>query len=640
MKKLLLTALFALFSPIAMAQVFQYYGPAAGIQKNTGSTYQNTSAASSDVVNLFSGCSGVLLLGADGSCHSGVTGAAGSTKDVQYNNSGSFAATNDFTWDATNLILSIGNPGIGGGLLTTPVTATGFGNAVLVQGGGTTVAGTAGDALIEGGSSANSNGGNAQLIGGAGQGTGGGGAALISGGHAPNATGGGVSINTFGGGTSGNASGPITISTGLPSGGGNSGSMSLTTGSTTSGTAGNISLATGASNGGGTSGSISITASHNVGGTDGGITLAAHGATVETIGAGAQIGAPTGGDCGVGCLNAQSLKINNVSVATNTAAGANTNVQYNSSGSFAGNANFTFDGTGALTLGPGTSSPTSITANPRTTGAGAGNNLTIQGGTGAASGGNVGGTAELLGGTGGATAGSTGGTAEVLGGTPGSTGQGGPVIVQSGAGGGTSGNSGLITINTGSVTSGTAGDIVLQVAGTTSTHIFGADGGVTVGAPTGSDCGTGCLNAQNLKIQNVPVVTTVTGSFTGTVTTGCTTTPTTTINYVIVGTYATVTVSAVTCTSNAAGFTIGGLPAALVPAACVNLDCGIALRDMEDNGTNGLSACVEVNSGTPNWTFGLATVTGTHLQCNVGTGFTTSGAKGFAQTTQFSYSVN
>lgn len=505
MKKLLLTALLALLSPITTAQVFQYYGPAAGIQKNTGSTYQNTSAASSDIVGLFSGCSGVLLLGADGSCHSGVTGAAGSTKDVQYNNGGAFAATNDFTWDPTNLILSIGNAAIGGGIITTPVTTTGFGNALLFQGGGTTVAGTAGDALIEGGSSANSSGGNAQLLGGAGQGTNGGGGALVEGGHASNGTGGGVTVTTFGGGTSGNASGQVAISTGLPSGNGNSGTISLLTGSTTSGTAGNISLATGASNGGGTSGSISITASHNAGGTDGGITLAAHGATVETIGAGAQIGAPTGGDCGVGCLNAQSLKVNNVSVATNTAAGANTNVQYNSSGSFAGSANFTFDGTGALTLGPGTSSATSITANPRTTGAGAGNNLTVQAGTGASTGANVGGTAELLGGTGGATGGSTGGTAEVLGGTPGASGAGGPVIVQSGAGGSTSGNSGQITINTGSVTSGTAGDIVLQVAGTTSTHIFGADGGVTVGAPTGSDCGTGCVNAQNLKIQNVSV---------------------------------------------------------------------------------------------------------------------------------------
>lgn len=55
MKKLLGTLALCLFSTVVSAQVFQYYGPAAGVQKNTGSTYQNTSAASTDIAALWTG---------------------------------------------------------------------------------------------------------------------------------------------------------------------------------------------------------------------------------------------------------------------------------------------------------------------------------------------------------------------------------------------------------------------------------------------------------------------------------------------------------------------------------------------------------------------------------------------------------
>ena len=50
--------------------VFNKYGPVNGIQKNTGSTYQNTAATSSDIISLFTSCSGTQYLGADGACHS------------------------------------------------------------------------------------------------------------------------------------------------------------------------------------------------------------------------------------------------------------------------------------------------------------------------------------------------------------------------------------------------------------------------------------------------------------------------------------------------------------------------------------------------------------------------------------------
>lgn len=248
--------------------------------------------------------------------------AAGPVKSVQWSNgSGVFEGNTDFTWDDTNSVLLLGSLAIGGPTIGTQAVTGPVANSVLIQGGFASTSGTqGGDALVEGGSSTSGAGGNAQLIGGAGTGTGAGGAALIRGGSANNAAGGGVSITTFSGNTSGNSSSNISLTTGLPNGSGNSGAISLLTGSTTSGTAGNISISTGSSNSGGTSGSISLIASHNSGGTDGSITLASHGATTITSGAGIQVGAPTGGDCGVGCLNSQSLRINNVAVSTATGA--------------------------------------------------------------------------------------------------------------------------------------------------------------------------------------------------------------------------------------------------------------------------------------------------------------------------------
>jgi len=54
MKKLLALVL-SLFATATSAQVFQYYGPANGIQKNTGSTYQDTAAVSADIAALWVG---------------------------------------------------------------------------------------------------------------------------------------------------------------------------------------------------------------------------------------------------------------------------------------------------------------------------------------------------------------------------------------------------------------------------------------------------------------------------------------------------------------------------------------------------------------------------------------------------------
>jgi len=60
--------------------VFNKFGPANGIQKNTGTTYQNTAAAASDVTGMYSGCTGLSTqyLAANNTCQnvsSAVSGA-------------------------------------------------------------------------------------------------------------------------------------------------------------------------------------------------------------------------------------------------------------------------------------------------------------------------------------------------------------------------------------------------------------------------------------------------------------------------------------------------------------------------------------------------------------------------------------
>jgi hypothetical protein len=65
-------ALALLLGPVAEAQnIFNKYAPAAGIQKNTGATYQDTSAVAADIYGLWSGtCSASTFLRGDGACAS------------------------------------------------------------------------------------------------------------------------------------------------------------------------------------------------------------------------------------------------------------------------------------------------------------------------------------------------------------------------------------------------------------------------------------------------------------------------------------------------------------------------------------------------------------------------------------------
>lgn len=76
-------ALFAVALPALSQTTFNLYGPASGIQKNTGSTPLNTSAASSDVIGLWSGtCSASTFLRGDGQCQSPGGSGGGSVTEV------------------------------------------------------------------------------------------------------------------------------------------------------------------------------------------------------------------------------------------------------------------------------------------------------------------------------------------------------------------------------------------------------------------------------------------------------------------------------------------------------------------------------------------------------------------------------
>lgn len=70
MKKLLVGLVLSLLAVPGWSQTyFTIFGPAAGIQKNTGATPFNTAAASSDITALWSGtCSASTFLRGDGSC--------------------------------------------------------------------------------------------------------------------------------------------------------------------------------------------------------------------------------------------------------------------------------------------------------------------------------------------------------------------------------------------------------------------------------------------------------------------------------------------------------------------------------------------------------------------------------------------
>lgn len=189
-------------------------------------------------------------------------------------------------------------------------------------------------------------------------------------------------------------------------------------------------------------------------------------------------------------------------------AGANTQIQFNSSSAFGASAALTWTtATNTLTVGDTTTAPNIIA--PARVFSGFGVNLSIAGGANSGSGsvggtvtvaggaGNAGANAILIGGVGAASAGGTahivggtgvtaGGTVLANGGTGGTTGVGGSATLQGGAGGSSSGNGGDAIIAGGIANSGTNGAVHVQTNNTdrlvvdpTGTWLIGGSAGTS-----------------------------------------------------------------------------------------------------------------------------------------------------------------
>lgn len=110
MRRLLALLLLAVIPVTASAQVYNKFGPSNGVLKGATTTYQTTTAVGSDITALFSGtCNSSTFLRGDGSCQTPSSGGtpAGSDNYVQYNVSGSFAASAAFQFDNSARMLSV-----------------------------------------------------------------------------------------------------------------------------------------------------------------------------------------------------------------------------------------------------------------------------------------------------------------------------------------------------------------------------------------------------------------------------------------------------------------------------------------------------------------------------------------------------
>jgi hypothetical protein len=125
------------------------------------------------------------------------------------------------------------------------------------------------------------------------------------------------------------------------------------------------------------------------------------------------------------------------------------------------------------------------------------------------------------------------------------------------------------------------------------------------------------------------VVTSQSGTFTGTLT-GCTTSPTATFSWSLVGTKATIYCAAgINATSNSGFMTITGVSAAIQPLGTGQY---AIVRGID----NSASVYVEVSISGGTLTFGLPTVSGTHLFTGA---FTSSGPKGIPAGWSYSYDI-
>jgi hypothetical protein len=183
---------------------------------------------------------------------------AGSSTDIQYNNSGSLAGTSNFTFTtSTNTLTVGGNSGSNGTISVGATGATSGGYSLNIDGGaGGSTSGVGGGVYVRGGVPANGSGGVVDLISGGGTGSNSGGSITVLAGGSPNGAGGSINCLCESAATGGSFN--LTAgSASVGAGGGFSLTAGNTTGTSSTTVGGDINI-TGGSSQYGTGGSVLI----------------------------------------------------------------------------------------------------------------------------------------------------------------------------------------------------------------------------------------------------------------------------------------------------------------------------------------------------------------------------------------------
>jgi hypothetical protein len=110
---------------LAHAQVYNKFGPAAGVLKGSTSTYQTTAAASSDIISLWSGtCDSTTFLRADGQCQP--AGGGGSSPLTTKGDLYTYSTMNDRLPVGSNGLVLMANSGYATGLTWWDPAAWGY----------------------------------------------------------------------------------------------------------------------------------------------------------------------------------------------------------------------------------------------------------------------------------------------------------------------------------------------------------------------------------------------------------------------------------------------------------------------------------------------------------------------------------
>lgn len=170
-----------------------------------------------------------------------------------------------------------------------------------------------------------------------------------------------------------------------------------------------------------------------------------------------------------------------------------------------------------------------------------------------------------------------------------------------------------------------SGGTALTVA---ETGIAVSAGGTGATTASGARTNLGLVIGTNVQAYDADIVTSSTDTFTGTFTGFSGTAPTPTMTYVIVGNLVTIQApaSGISGTSNADTMTMTGMPVAARPSAVRRVPCLVLVG----SATYAALASIATN-GTVTFQVGFAN------NALAATGFETSGAKGIASSSSFSY---